>query len=657
ARGAPPADAATGGTVVAWGNNGEGETNVPAGLAGVVAVAAGGYHSLALKADGTVVAWGYNSHGQADVPAGLSGVTAIAAGKDFGLALKSDGTVVGWGSNDYGQASPPAGLSGVVAVAAGKDFGLALRSDGTVVGWGGNTYGQTDVPPGLAGVVAVAAGYAHSLALTADGTVVAWGNDNHGQASPPAGVTPAATIAAGGDFSLAVRDLLPQAIAFAQPADQTYGDAPVTLGATGGGSGNPVAFATTTPAVCAAGGANGVTLTLVGAGTCTVTADQAGNARYATAPTVTRSFTVAKAALTVTADAQSRAYGAANPPLTATISGFVNGETLATSGVDGAPGLSTAATAGSGAGTYAIVPALGTLAARNYTFTFADGALTVAPAALTITADNQTRAYGAADPPFTGTLTGVVNGDVIIVTYSAPATATTGVGDYPIYPEALDSGSTLANYAVTIVAGTLTITPAPLTVTAADQTMALHGAVPPLTVGYQGFVNGETAAALTTPPTCATTATDASPVGSYPITCSGAADPNYAIAYRAGTLRVVYQWSGFTAPFPGGGQVPVFKAGRTIPLKFQLTDASGAIVQAATAPTFSVSAATACGAGAVDASGTTAAGDTGNTFRWDSTAQQYIYNDHTDKALAGMCQTLTVTLDDGTTHSVVVAFK
>ena len=59
------------GTVVAWGSNSAGESTVPAGLTGVVAVAAGEQHSLALKRDGTVVAWGYNSDGQAKVPPGL----------------------------------------------------------------------------------------------------------------------------------------------------------------------------------------------------------------------------------------------------------------------------------------------------------------------------------------------------------------------------------------------------------------------------------------------------------------------------------------------------------------------------------------------------------------------------------------------------------
>src|SRR5918912_97430 len=77
---ATPALAATSGTIVAWGNNGDGETNVPAGLSGVSAIAAGFEHTVALKSDGTVVAWGYNGYGETTVPAGLGGVSAIAAG-------------------------------------------------------------------------------------------------------------------------------------------------------------------------------------------------------------------------------------------------------------------------------------------------------------------------------------------------------------------------------------------------------------------------------------------------------------------------------------------------------------------------------------------------------------------------------------------------
>jgi hypothetical protein len=77
---APAAAAVPSGVVVAWGNDSVAQTNVPAGLTGVTAIAAGSEFSLALKSNGTVVAWGDNANGATDVPAGLSGVTAIAAG-------------------------------------------------------------------------------------------------------------------------------------------------------------------------------------------------------------------------------------------------------------------------------------------------------------------------------------------------------------------------------------------------------------------------------------------------------------------------------------------------------------------------------------------------------------------------------------------------
>ena len=114
-----PASAAPSGTVVAWGLNDDGQTSVPVGLSGVTAIAAGRFHTVALKNDGTVVAWGSNSDGQTSVPVGLSGVTAIAGGYGHTVALKNDGTVVAWGRNDYGQTSVPVGLSGVTAIAGG----------------------------------------------------------------------------------------------------------------------------------------------------------------------------------------------------------------------------------------------------------------------------------------------------------------------------------------------------------------------------------------------------------------------------------------------------------------------------------------------------------------------------------------------------------
>lgn len=74
--------------MAAWGDNAAGQIDVPVGLGGVTAIAAGYTHSLALKADGTVVAWGGNLNGETDIPAGLTGVTAIAAGGLHRLALQ-----------------------------------------------------------------------------------------------------------------------------------------------------------------------------------------------------------------------------------------------------------------------------------------------------------------------------------------------------------------------------------------------------------------------------------------------------------------------------------------------------------------------------------------------------------------------------------------
>lgn len=148
----------------------------PAGLAGVVAIAAGQRFALALKNDGTVVAWGDAQALPAvlAVPA-LGQVVAIAAGIDFGLALRSDGTIQGWGQDNIAQASGGNGLTGVTAISAGDEFGYALLQDGTVQGWGNSSFGRTATPAGLVGVVAIDTGEGTTFALKNDGTVVAWG--------------------------------------------------------------------------------------------------------------------------------------------------------------------------------------------------------------------------------------------------------------------------------------------------------------------------------------------------------------------------------------------------------------------------------------------------------------------------------------------------
>ncbi len=197
------------GTVVAWGDNMNGQSAAPEGLTGVVAVAASGSHSMALKGDGTVVAWGDNSFGENAVPAGLSGVMAIANGAGYCLALKTNGTVAAWGQiydgEHWNAASVPANLSQVAAIAAGSEFWLALKQDGTVTACGQSSSGATNVPTGLSDVVAIAAGADHALALKRDGTVVAWGSNTYGESSVPTTLYGVTAIAAGMYHSLALQ--------------------------------------------------------------------------------------------------------------------------------------------------------------------------------------------------------------------------------------------------------------------------------------------------------------------------------------------------------------------------------------------------------------------------------------------------------------------
>ncbi len=163
----------------------------------------------------------------------------------------------------------------------------------------------------------------------------------------------------------------PQSITFEALPSQTYGAAPIALTATAS-SGLAVSYAASGP--CAVSGA---TLTITGAGLCSVAASQSGDGSWAPAALVTQSFTISPAQLTVTADPVSKLLGAPNPSLTATIGGFVNGETLATSGVTGNPDCTTTAATTSPVGSYPISCAAGTLAASNYTLTFAPGTLSI----------------------------------------------------------------------------------------------------------------------------------------------------------------------------------------------------------------------------------------------------------------------------------------
>jgi hypothetical protein len=199
------------GHVVAWGNNFNGQCTIPVAASNIVAIAGGGYHSLAVRADGSVVAWGDDSTGQTDVPARATNVIAVAAGEWHSLALRANGTIVGWGDNSSGQIDLPLGTSNIVAVTASGSHSLALGSNGTVIAWGDNLgqnglyAGESDVPPGLTNMVRLAGGAFHSLALNSNGFFAAWGDDAQSQLTLPDGVSNLVAIAAGGTHSIALQ--------------------------------------------------------------------------------------------------------------------------------------------------------------------------------------------------------------------------------------------------------------------------------------------------------------------------------------------------------------------------------------------------------------------------------------------------------------------
>ncbi|MCS7089255.1 MAG: M6 family metalloprotease domain-containing protein [Verrucomicrobiota bacterium] len=199
------------GRVVAWGHNVSGQCDVPDSLTNAVAIAAGGYHSLAIRADGTVVGWGANNVGQARPPRPSERVVSVAAGHWHSLALTEEGRVIGWGDSSFGQLDMRIGGVEVRAIAAGARHGLALTRQGRVLAWGDNRnahgqwVGQAVVPPGLSNVRSIAAGAYHSVAVLADGRVVAWGDNSHGQVTVPPGIADAVSVSAGVEHTLILR--------------------------------------------------------------------------------------------------------------------------------------------------------------------------------------------------------------------------------------------------------------------------------------------------------------------------------------------------------------------------------------------------------------------------------------------------------------------
>jgi alpha-tubulin suppressor-like RCC1 family protein len=138
------------GTVITWGTETTyGDATPPASATNVVAIAAGGGHTLALRSDRKIVGWGFNGAGEAT---GIPSTGSIYVTNDF---VSIDGQVI----------------TNAVAIAAGQFYSLALLNNGTVVTWGSNSRHALDVPVGLKDVIAIAAGDGFCLAITTNAAV------------------------------------------------------------------------------------------------------------------------------------------------------------------------------------------------------------------------------------------------------------------------------------------------------------------------------------------------------------------------------------------------------------------------------------------------------------------------------------------------------
>ena len=254
-------------------------------------------------------------------------------------------------------------------------------------------------------------------------------------------------------------------------------------------------------------------------------------------------LTVNKAALTVTAAADSKIYDglAHSGGNGVTVTGFVNNETDVVLG--GSLTYTGTSQGAVGVGTYGITPA--GLTATNYDLTFASGALTVSPATLRVVANNASKTYdGQAYGGSHGvTYVGFVNSESTSalsgsLTYAGTWQGAVNAGSYTIVP----SGQSATNYTLSFENGTLTIGKAPLTVTASAVSKT-YGQLATLT-GYttSGLQNSETIGGVTL---TSSGAAAAAGVGSspYTITVSNATGgtfsaSNYDITYAAGSLTV-----------------------------------------------------------------------------------------------------------------------
>ena len=198
------------------------------------------------------------------------------------------------------------------------------------------------------------------------------------------------------------------------------------------------------------------TATAVSPGTYPITASYGGDSNFNPSPLSSPvSLAISPASLSVTGNNETMSYGAPLPTLDSTISGFVNGDSLATSGVTGQSQCTTTATTASPVGAYPITCTVGSLTSSDYTFEFVPGTLTVSRATTAISLNSLTATVSS---EFGGTPTGSVTFLVANGTYScALPTPTTGSTSTAGSAPTAGSASCAASVSPTIPPGTFSV--------------------------------------------------------------------------------------------------------------------------------------------------------------------------------------------------------
>ena len=246
-------------------------------------------------------------------------------------------------------------------------------------------------------------------------------------------------------------------------------------------------------------------------------------------------LTIEQAPLIISSSA-SREYGEKNPEFTFIYSGFKNNEN--SNVLTSVPQAYTTAKKTSPVGTYPVY--ISGASAQNYSCSYEDGTLTITKAPLTITVQPASREYGENNPEFSFAYSGFKNNENSDVLSTLPqatttATQTSSVGTYSISA----AGAEAQNYNAIYVDGILTITKAPLTISAKPSIREYGDENSTFEVQCTGLKNEESSDVLSVRPQITTTATPSSTVGTYPIYVSSADALNYAISYEEGVLTII----------------------------------------------------------------------------------------------------------------------